>query len=122
MASEMSKGVKQGIGFAIGGCGCLMLCIVGCLVIVGTGVESVRQEMEQRQTQTQEAFDRIEMGMTYEEVVGIVGEPTETTSDSEVAGIRTTLYTWRVDDSFGANFNVMFQGGVVVNKAQFGLR
>ena len=122
MASEMSKGLKQGIGFAIGGCGCLMLCIVGCLVMVGTGVEGVKQKMEQSQTQTKAAFDSIQMGMTYEEVVGLVGEPTETSSDSEIADIRTTMYTWQVKDSLGANFNVMIQNGQVVNKAQFGLK
>ena len=69
-----------------------------------------------------DAFDRIRMGMSYSEVVAIVGPPTETSVDSRVAGISTTIYTWHVRDSRGANFSVMIQKGKVINKAQAGLK
>ena len=76
--------------------------------------------------QTKESFDHIQPGMSYSEVVSIVGDPTETSVDSEsdlgFAKLRITIYTWYVNDSVGANFNVTFENGKVVSKAQAGLK
>lgn len=83
-------------------------------------------------TRTLEKYNRIQIGMSYDEVVAIVGSPTAELADSEIQGIsnkhvsipgiRTTVYMWQVDDSLGANFNITFQNGKVVVKAQFGLK
>ena len=65
-------------------------------------------------------FNRIRNGMTYAEVVSILGQPTQELSRTEVAGIETVMYQW--DGGFMANMNAMFQNGKMVSKAQFGLR
>lgn len=64
-------------------------------------------------------FARIQEGMTYSEVVAIVGEPGEEISSSNMAGYTTKMYSWQNFD--GSNANVMVQNGRVVMKAQFGL-
>ena len=60
--------------------------------------------------------------MSYREVVAIVGEPTSEDVDSLFEGIRTTSYTWEVNDTLGANFSVMIQNGKIIMKSQAGLR
>ncbi len=69
---------------------------------------------------TEEKYDSIETGMTYDEVVNIIGEDGTNISESEVAGIKTVIYEWTASDSWG-NANITFQNGKVVNKAQFGV-
>lgn len=73
---------------------------------------------------TKEKFDQIKNGMTYDEVVAIVGS--EGNLISEVGGegdqYYTVTYEWE-GASFASNSNVTFQGNPVVveSKAQFGL-
>jgi len=110
----------------LGGCGgCLfamILFFVLSVIFVGKVADEVVKQMEEDKTFTLQKFNNIENGMSFEDVVSIVGEPTEMQSDSEVTGIQTTMYSWNVNDSFGANFNVMIQDGKVISKAQFGLK
>lgn len=69
---------------------------------------------------TMEKFTKLEEGMSYEEVVTILGAEGEVSSESNMAGYETVLYTWK--GSFGANMNAMFQNNKMVSKAQFGLK
>lgn len=71
---------------------------------------------------TIEEFNEIETGMTYDEVVKIIGSEGELTSQVDIGEyeFRTELYVW-YGLTPGANANVTFQGGKVVAKAQFGL-
>lgn len=62
---------------------------------------------------------RISEGMTYREVVAILGEPGEEMSRADIAGISTVMYGWKRWN--GANMNAMFQNDALVTKAQFGL-
>jgi len=64
-------------------------------------------------------FDMIREGMTYQQVVGIIGAPGEQMSSSDIAGYRTVMYSWT--NSSGSNMNAMFQNGKLIQKAQFGL-
>lgn len=66
-------------------------------------------------------YNMIKTGMTYSQVVQILGkEGTELTSN-EVGGYKTVMYKWE-GDGWGSNMNVMFQNGKVIQKAQFGLK
>src|SRR5690242_11917409 len=71
-------------------------------------------------------YSRLKTGMTYSQVVNILGKEGTELSSSEIAGIKTIMYQWYGDgltgNVFGANMNVMFQNGKLVQKAQFGLR
>jgi len=69
---------------------------------------------------TYENYLRLKEGMTYAEVVEILGTTGEELSRSDIAGYTTVMYSWQ--KWTGANMNAMFQNGRLVTKAQFGLR
>ena len=64
-------------------------------------------------------YNQIQPGMSYSEVVSILGREGEEMSSNEVGGYRTVMYVW--ENRFGANMNAMFQNDEMVQKAQFGL-
>jgi hypothetical protein len=68
---------------------------------------------------TKANYLRIQTGMTYAEVIEILGEPGEELSRNELAGTTTIMYAWK--RWTGANMNALFQNGRLVQKAQFGL-
>ncbi|MCM1112189.1 MAG: hypothetical protein NC399_02925 [Muribaculum sp.] len=87
---------------------------------------SVREAVESAQEEekdfiTYEEFDSIENGMTYEQVVDIVGYDGTVMSSVDLANINTTMYCWYGVDGI-TNANVTFQNNAVVSKAQFGLK
>ena len=64
-------------------------------------------------------YNQIRDGMSYSEVVRIIGEPGTELSSGDIAGFRTVMYSW--ENFNGSNANVMFQNDRMINKAQFGL-
>ena len=64
-------------------------------------------------------FQRLKNGMTYSEVVRVIGAEGELLSESEFAGTTTEMYQWKA--GMMANMNAIFQNGKMVSKAQFGL-
>lgn len=69
-----------------------------------------------------ENYTKLQTGMSYQEVVAILGRPGEEMSTTNVAGYETTMYKWDGDKGFGANMNATFQNGKMMSKAQFGLK
>lgn len=74
---------------------------------------------------TKEEFEVLYTGMTYSQVVKVVGFDGELGSQVGIgAGVgneyNTELYTWSNPD--GSNMNATFQGGGLVSKAQYGLK
>jgi hypothetical protein len=69
-------------------------------------------------------FDQIKNGMSYEDVCAIIGSEGELLSEVGESGTEyhTVMYSWDGEGSLGANANCMFQGGVLVSKAQYGLK
>ncbi|WP_018392482.1 DUF3862 domain-containing protein [Bacillus sp. 37MA] len=72
---------------------------------------------------TQDKFDQIKDGMSYEEVVGIIGSEGELLSETGEAGteFHTLMYQWTSSDTTFGNASFMFQGGKLISKAQAGL-
>ena len=102
---------------------CLSLCGCGSPndLIKGTDADIIQSEA----SISLEEFNRIETGMTYQEVCAIVGG--EGTLGSSVdtglgSEYKTEMYQWTGDGAIGANANVTFQGGKVISKAQVGLK
>jgi len=90
----------------------------------GQATAQPTQEPENEPTMTKAEFDAIQNGMTYEEVVSIVGGEGELMSETGSPGdpLHTVMYMWQGEGDIGANANAMFQGGKMVNKAQLGLK
>ena len=86
--------------------------------IVSTGTTTVQKQ----EKLNLEKFNKIETGMTYNQVVEIIGEEGTVLSETEIANIKTIIYSWYGEGSIGANANVTFQNGKVTAKAQFGLK
>ena len=71
-----------------------------------------------------EEFNAIQTGMTYQEVFDIVGSRGSLLSETDLGlgdQYYSAMYMWEGEGMVGANANVLFQGGVVVSKSQFGL-
>lgn len=67
-------------------------------------------------------FNQIQTGMSYEEVVKIIGSEGEVVSESDMFGYHTIMYSWSGKGSTGANAIFTFQNNKLNNKAQVGLR
>lgn len=65
-------------------------------------------------------FNRIEPGMTYDQVEAIVDEPGELVGQSSIGASDSAIYEWPGWSGSGAA-TVVFRDGVVSSKAQFGL-
>lgn len=83
-------------------------------------VSTPEPEVKEKDEVTMEEFKKIKNGMTYEEVVEIIGFEGTEMSSTEIGGIKTIMYSWQNDD--GSNMNAMFQNNKLNTKAQFGLK
>ena len=97
--------------------------VAGAAALGGVSKDANAQSSSCKATLT--AFNGIHNGMSYYDVVRIIGCNGSVLSDSEMAGFKTTMYGWSGKGGFlqpGANMNLMVQNGKVVMKAQFGLK
>lgn len=95
----------------------LILFILGAVAAAGQTGSPSKEEL------TLEKFNSVSTGMTYEEVVDIIGFEGELSSQVDLdmgQQYKTEIYTWA--NTNGSNMNATFQGGAVVSKAQFGLK
>ncbi|HZS08598.1 MAG TPA: hypothetical protein VFD58_27440 [Blastocatellia bacterium] len=67
-------------------------------------------------------YNRMQPGMSYEEVSRILGSQGEELSSGVSGGIRTMIYKWDGAAGFGANMNASFQHNRLISKSQFGLK
>ena len=66
-------------------------------------------------------YNRLQTGMTYEQVVEILGEEGKEMSSNDMAGYKNVMYMWKAGGFSAGNMNAMFQNGALVQKAQFEL-
>lgn len=69
-----------------------------------------------------EEYNKIETGMTYEQVKEIVGGTGEVSSQVESGGYKIVIITWYGNGMAGSNANVTFTNDEVTAKAQVGLQ
>lgn len=100
----------------------IFLCIFIVIGIVTTVILNSSNENLHTEYITLEEFNKIQTGMTYDEVVNIIGSNGTLSSESEVTGYHTQIFTWQGYGVPGANANVTFQNNKVVTKAQAGLK
>lgn len=84
--------------------------------------EEPKKEEPKKDGITKAEFEQVQTGMSYEDVVAIVGTEGEVSSESEIGGITTKMYTWKGESGIGANANMTFQNNELKSKAQFGLK
>jgi len=105
--------------------GLLILGLVGCSSKTvetqndtASNSPAVTEEKKTDTKVTYENFLKINMGAKYDEVKNILGDGKEESS-SEVAGIKTNLYSW--NGSGISNLTITMQNDEVTAKAQAGL-
>ncbi len=76
---------------------------------------------------TMSNYSQIQSGMTYQQVVQIIGTPGTESSSNHIEGVPgvmtsvdTVMYQWV--NPGGSNMNAVFQNNKLVQKAQFGLQ
>lgn len=91
-----------------------------------------RQEEEARAARLAEAlkprrlgvnldgYNALRMGMSYQDVVTILGSSGIEVTRSELGDLTTVMYEWYARNGLG-NMNAMFQNDRLVSKTQFGL-
>ena len=112
--------------------GCLVSILAVIVVFIGIGVlasrmnSSIQREVsgvtDDEQYITMSEYNEIQNGMTYDEVVEIVGGPGQPSVSSGSPGYQIELYTWYGNGTAGSNANVTFTNGQVTGKAQVGLK
>lgn len=65
-------------------------------------------------------FNKLETGMKYADVVKMLGSEGEVISDSDMSGVKTTIYKW--SGASGAFVKAIFQNGKLIDKVHTGLR
>lgn len=98
----------------------VMIVFIGIGVILSSGDDSSSKD-EDKCYITLEEFNKIENGMTYEQVKEIVGCEGTVNSDTEVMGSKMTIYSWYGKDGI-SNANVSIQDNKLINKTQIGLK
>ena len=115
--------------------GCLWaLVIAGAVMVVGAvglavlavvfadDIENRTRSVRSEATITRDEFERVAEGMTLARVESIVGGEGQLMSSAGRGEFGTEMYAWSGDGMPGGFANISFRGGVVVGKAQFGLR
>jgi len=99
---------------------CIAVVLVLSLVLILTACGGDSGKM------TLEKYNKIENGMTYDQVKEIVGSDGEQLSEvgEKSSEFYTVMYSWAGSGSLGANANFTFQGNpaVLIAKAQIGLK
>ena len=66
-------------------------------------------------------YNSIKNGMTYDEVVKLIGSEGTSISESSVGNVSITIISWYGNGFNGSNANVTFTNNKVTGKAQIGL-
>lgn len=107
--------------------GVVALAFLGTIVIgmrsCSSAVSNASSVTGSKGSATLAKFGQVQAGMTYAEVVKIIGGEGAEMSRVEMPGMgEMVVYAWDGEGALGANMNATFQGGRLVSKAQAGLR
>lgn len=105
----------------------IVIIILGCISQISNKssnisvplVNSINQDTTEAYM-TLEKFNKIQTGMTYDEVVAIVGKEGTLDTESSSGSITFKTYHWYASNGI-SNAAIIFQNGKVTAKSQFGL-
>lgn len=66
-------------------------------------------------------YNKLQDGMSYSQVTGILGKQGTEVSSNNIMGTKTVMYQWE-GDGWASNMNAMFQNGKLISKSQLGLK
>ena len=115
---RQSKGKKVAIWLSVAGVALFLICVIVCVVVLSSD-----DKVEGKFTYlTYSNYQKIENGMTYEEVVQIFeGHEGILDTSSSFGDFSITSYTW--ENEIGTRYvSVVFENNKVYSKSQFGLR
>ena len=102
----------------------IIIASIGILILIGFAngyiKETTPTDSENEKEITMSEFSQIETGMSYEDVVAIVGSEGELLSTATVGDVTSSIYVWYGKDGI-SNANVTFSNDAVLAKAQIGL-
>jgi len=102
------------------GClGCSGFSLIIFIIMIVAGVFSSTSNLNSSGV-TLDQYKSLQLGMSEQKVVEMIGTGNEI-SRNEIAGYITSMYEWEGKGSLGANMNLMFQNGILIQKSQFGL-
>ena len=97
-----------------------MRCYIRAAVLVALAVGPARAQQDCRVSSL--VYERLTTGMTYEEVVRVVGCEGSQVSDTEIAGAHRFTYVWSAGEATNTNhINAIFENGKLIRKDQSGL-
>jgi hypothetical protein len=96
---------------------CLLFGVLGGILGHGSGERNGPPKPEEQITLTK--FDRINLGMTYKEVVAVMGLDGEKFSSRRYRWAFTETYRW--NSPWGPSIQVVFEQGRVIEKMHVGL-
>ena len=101
------------------------IAIIGICVLAneGSSVPTISSSSEKKgqESMNMEKFSKIETGMTYDEVVSIVGQEGSLSTESSYEDQNMKIYYWYAENGI-ANATVSFMNGKVTAKNQIGLQ
>jgi hypothetical protein len=103
-----------------GGCG--LLGVIGqALGVDSEGsprASSPKSSQNKEESVTLANFQKLEMGMTYEEVSAILGKEGVEESRNKFGELETILYSWDADGFLKGSVTGVFQNGELTQKSQ----
>lgn len=90
-------------------------------IITEAPTEEVTEAPKNDPSITLEEYNKIQIGMTYDEVVSIIGSAGTETTTSSVGEYTMSMISWEGNGLLGSNAYFTFQNGEVTAKSQFGL-
>lgn len=100
----------------------IVIIFVGIIAIATSGNDMAPTSSQlQEEKVTMEKFDAIEVGMTYQEVVNIIGEEGTLSTESSYESQSMQIYYWYASNGM-SNATISFMNGKVNAKSQIGLK
>lgn len=118
---QCGKKLKHaGVRIVIG----IIVAVVGICLLAGdttktTSTPQISNEQNQAKA-TMDKFNQIKTGMTYKEVVKIVGEEGSLSTESSYGDQSMQIYYWYASNGI-SNMTISFMNGIVNAKSQIGL-
>lgn len=102
----------------------IMILFMAVILGIGAGISAngnITSIQAQEQKVTLEKFNQIQTGMTYDEVVSIIGEEGTLSTESSYGNANMKIYYWYSEDGI-TNATISFLNGKVDAKSQIGLK